>query len=66
MNRDKKVLEFGFAKYRSYAVKQVDAFLKERFDWSLYDKPLFRSAKLDGTSLLLKACGQLRNTLASA
>ena len=66
LNRDKKVLEFGFAKYRSYAVKQVDAFLKERFDWSLYDKPLFRSAKLDGTSLLLKACGQLRNTLASA
>ncbi len=66
MDRDKKAHEFGFAKYRSYADKQVDDFLKERFDWSLFEKSHFRSGKLDGTTVLLKACGQLRYSLASA
>lgn len=64
LEQDKKVLEFGFAKYRSYADKQVDVFLKERFDWSPFEKTLVRSGMLDGTTVLLKAYAHLHNALA--
>ena len=66
LERDKKAHEFGFAKYRDYADQQVGDFLRERFDWSLFEKQRLCSGKLDGTTVLLKAFGQMRNAVASA
>ncbi len=64
--RDKKAREFGFAKYRDYADQQIGDFLAKGFDWSIFENEHTRSGKLDGTTVLLKAYGQLRNTVASA
>ena len=66
LDKDKKAHEFGFVKYRDYADQQVGDFLQERFDWSIFDNELHRSSKLDGTTVLLKAYGQLRDVVASA
>ena len=66
LNRDKKAREFGFAKYRDYADKQVGDFLVKGFDWSLFENEHPHSGKLDGTTVLLKAYGQLHNAFASA
>jgi hypothetical protein len=56
----------GYAKYRAYADKQIDAFLREKPDWSVFEKSPFHYGKIDGSYILRKSFGQLRNTLASA
>ncbi len=66
LDKDKKVHEFGFVKYRDYADQQIGDFLQERFDWSIFENELHRSGKLDGTTVLLKAYGLLRDVVASA
>lgn len=66
LNDDKKTLRNGFEKYNAYADTQVDAFLQNPPDWSLFDKQPFHYGKLDGSSILLKAWGACRDRLVSA
>ena len=66
LDRDRAALQFGFAKYCAYADKQIDEFLSHKPDWSIFDKSYVRSGKLDGTKMLLKAWGTIRDTVASA
>ena len=66
LDRDRAALQSGFAKYRAYADKQIDEFLSHKPDWSIFEKSYVRSGRLDGTRMLLKALGSVRDTVASA
>jgi hypothetical protein len=66
LDEDKKSLRDGFAKYRAYADEQIDDFIKNKPNWDAFEKRTYRYGKLDGSSLVLKACGQTRHPLASA
>ena len=66
LDRDRAALQSGFAKYRAYADKQIDEFLSHKPDCSIFDKSYVRSGRLDGTRMLLKALGTVRDTVASA
>lgn len=63
---DKAALYDGFARYRQYADKQIDAFLNAKRDWSVFETPSLRSSKLDGTGMLLAAFGREHGVLHSA
>jgi hypothetical protein len=62
---DKNAFREGFAKYKAYADKQIDAFLKDRPDWSIFEKSSYHYGKLDATKVLLKAYAQTRHLSAS-
>lgn len=66
LQRDKQSFENGFQKYRVYTDKQMDAFLKVKPDWSIFDQPRLCCGKLDGTRILINAYSRLRDTTASA
>lgn len=66
LENDQVSFKGGFAKYRAYADKQIDVFLNNKPDWSVFDKPLFLNGKVDATFMLRKAYGQMRDTTASA
>lgn len=66
LQRDKLSFDNGFRKYRAYTDKQLDTFLKNKIDWSLFEQSHNRSGKLDGTHMLTKAYGRLNNVVASA
>ena len=63
---DKAALYDGFARYRQYADKQIDAFLNAKRDWSIFETPSLRFGKLDGTGMLLAAFGRDHGILPSA
>ena len=56
---DKLRFTGGFEKYRAYADKQIDTFLKQKLDWSIFDAPRERNGKLTGTRVLLNALARL-------
>ncbi len=60
---DKQRLLNGFATYKHYADKQVDEFLNKKRDCAPVPN---RSGKLDGTLMLRKAYGQMRNAFSLA
>lgn len=66
LKKDQALFRGGLAKYRAYTDKQIDAFLRIKPDWSVFEKSHFRSGKIDGTTMILKAYSQMRNTTASA
>ena len=66
LERDKESRELGYAKYRNYTDKQMNDFLKASFDWSVFEKTHHQLSKLDGTTVLLKAYGNMRNTFGAA
>ena len=56
-------LQGGLEKYNRYAKKQMDEVVKNKHDWSIFDKKLREAAELytkrTGTSILMKACGRI-------
>jgi hypothetical protein len=66
LERDRESRESGYVKYRNYTDKQMDDFARTPFDWSVFDKPQHRLGKLDGTTVLLKAYGKMRNVFGAA
>lgn len=56
----------GMATYRAYADQQIQEFLSQKIDWSIFQAPAFHFGKITGTSVILNACSHLRNSLASA
>lgn len=54
----------GFSRYRAYADAQINDFLSQNLDWSLFEPSSHGSGKLDAVYLLRKAFGSLRNSLA--
>ena len=66
LDRDRAAFKDGFVRYRDYADKQIDAFLSAKPDWSIFERSLLPSGKLDGVALIRKAWGTLRNSLLTA
>lgn len=66
LDHDRIAFHSGFVKYRDYADRQIDEFLQVKPDWSIFERPLPSSRKLDGTGMIRKAWGSLRDSLTSA
>jgi hypothetical protein len=66
LDKDKVSFKGGFAKYRAYADKQINEFLLNKPDWTIFENPLVRPCKVDGTYIMRKAFAQMRDSLTCA
>ena len=66
LKSDSEAFKKGFSKYRAYADKQIDAFLKNKIDWGIFERSNIRTGKIDGTRMLIKAYSRVNDTTASS
>lgn len=66
LKSDSEAFKKGFSKYRAYADKQIGAFLKNKIDWSMFERSNTRTGKIDGTRMLIKAYSRVNDTTASS
>ena len=52
--------EDGYARYRDYAIRQADAVLSVKHDWSLFEQECPVSGKVNGIYLVRKSLGSMK------
>lgn len=56
-----KFIDYGYAIYSDYAMKQADKVLKVKHDWSIFEHDCSAFGKVDGTYLLRKSVGSVQS-----